>query len=219
MKINPNFPYPLYLVISKKDCKNLSWLDVAEQAIIGGVDIIQLREKNCTISEYISKAATLKEITDHYNIPLIINDSLEVAIAVNAWGIHVGQSDISPSEIHKNQQAPKNIGWSLEVIKQLDDQEMKYVDHLGVSPIFSTPTKTNTITEWGFEGLNFLKTKTSKPLIAIGGMNESNIAKIIQAGADSVAIISAICGSENPKKSAQILKQIINENEYHPKTI
>lgn len=96
---------------------------------------------------------------------------------------------------------------------------MKYVHHLGVSPIFSTPTKTNTITEWGFEGLKFLKTKTSKPLIAIGGINENNIAKIIQAGADSVAIVSAICGSKNPKKSTQILKQIINENEYHPKSI
>ena len=219
MKINPTFPYPLYLVISEKDCTHLHWLDVAEQAIIGGVDIIQLREKNCTVSEYISKATILKKITDHYNIPLIINDSLEVATAVNPWGIHLGQSDILPSEIHKNVQALKNIGWSLEIIKQLNDDEMKYVHHLGVSPIFSTPTKTNTITEWGFEGLKFLKTKTSKPLIAIGGINESNIAKIIQAGADSVAIVSAICGSKNPKKSAQILKQIINENEYHPKSI
>ncbi|MBF0597418.1 thiamine phosphate synthase [Faecalibacter rhinopitheci] len=219
MKINPVFPYPLYLVISEKDCIHHHWLDIAEQAILGGVDIIQLREKDCTTKEYIAKATELKKITDHYSIPLIINDSLEVATTVNSWGIHVGRTDISPSEIINHPDSPKNIGWSLEVIEQLNENEMQFVHHLGVSPIFSTPTKTNTISEWGYEGLQNLKPETSKPLITIGGINENNIAKIVQAGADSVAIVSAICGSSNPKRSAQILKQIINHNEYNPKTI
>ena len=219
MKVNPKFPYPLYLVISEKDCIHYHWLDVAEQAILGGVDIIQLREKDCTTEEYIEKAKALKKITDLYNIPLIINDSLEVAISVQSWGIHVGRSDIKPSEIDRNTNSPKNIGWSIELCDQLNEKQIDYVNHLGVSPIFSTSTKTNTITEWGYEGIHKLKERTNLPLIAIGGINEINVSEIIKAGADSVAVVSAICGSSNPKRSAQILKQIINNNEYNPKTI
>lgn len=213
MKINPNFPYPLYLVISEKDCIHLPWLEVAEQAILGGIDIIQLREKDCDFNTFLQKANDLKKLTNHYNIPLIINDSVEIAIEIESFGIHVGQTDHKPSEINKNPKAPKTIGWSIETIDQLIPEELEFVQHLGVG-IYPTPTKTNSLSQWNLDGLQFLKSKTNKPLIAIGGINQGNIAQVIQAGADSIAVVSAICASKNPLKSAQQLKQIINENSY-----
>lgn len=206
---NPDFPYPLYLVISERDCIHFSWLEVAELALKGGVNIIQLREKDCSFEEYLSKAEQLKELTDAYNALLIINDSVEVAIASQAWGVHVGRTDMQPSEIVKLSDAPQYIGWSLEMIGQLESKELEFVHHFGVSPVFSTPTKTNTITEWGLDGLKELKKRTEKPLIAIGGINEINAKAALEAGADSIAVVSAICGSKNPYESAKHLKQII----------
>lgn len=211
--MNNAFPYPLYLVLSEKDCTHLHWLEVAEQAIKGGVDIVQLREKNCSFDAYLRKAKQLKELTDAHNIPLIINDAVDVAMEVQSWGIHVGRSDMQPSEITQLPGHPVHIGWSLEVIEQLDSNELKFVHHLGVSPVFSTPTKTNTITEWGLNGIRQLKEQTSIPLIAIGGIHSHNAKAVLEAGADSLAVVSAICGSKAPLEAAYQLKQIIHDTQ------
>ncbi|MBX2950141.1 MAG: thiamine phosphate synthase [Crocinitomicaceae bacterium] len=211
--MNNAFPYPLYLVLSEKDCTHLHWLEVAEQAIKGGVDIVQLREKNCSFDAYLRKAKQLKELTDAHNIPLIINDAVDVAMEVQSWGIHVGRSDMRPSEITQLPGHPVHIGWSLEVIEQLDSNELKFVHHLGVSPVFSTPTKTNTITEWGLNGIRQLKEQTSIPLIAIGGIHSHNAKAVLEAGADSLAVVSAICGSKAPFEAAYQLKQIIHDTQ------
>src|SRR5690606_22678804 len=141
MPIHPDFPYPLYLVISESDCKNSPWLTVAQEAILGGVDIIQLREKGISRSEFLQKAIDLKKITDKYGIPLIINDATDIASEIGSWGIHVGLSDMQPQEIIENYGNRFKIGWSLELSEQLDDQyQMDSTHHLGVSPIFQTPT-------------------------------------------------------------------------------
>lgn len=207
------FPYPLYLVLSEKDCGHLHWLEVAEQALKGGVDIVQLREKGCSFEEYVLRAKQLKQLTDAYAVPLIINDVVDVAIEVQSWGIHVGRTDMQPSEIVKLSGAPKYIGWSLEVTEQLEDNELEFVHHLGVSPVFSTPTKINTITEWGLSGIQQLKKQTSKPLIAIGGVHPHNAKAVLEAGADSLAVASAICGSKTPFEVAHQLKQIIHDTQ------
>lgn len=208
-----NFPYPLYLVLSEGDCLHHPWLKVAEEAILGGVDIIQLREKNDNIQQFKQKAYALKEITDHYHIPLIINDAIEVADAVDAWGIHVGQQDIPPSQITAKYGSRFQIGWSMEHLDQLHSSELPYVHHLGVSPVFRTPTKTDTITEWGIQGVKQLTTLTDLPLIAIGSINRSNLKAVHTAGACSIAVVSAICHSQTPREAALTLKMIINSNE------
>lgn len=213
MCLNPVFPYSLYLVLSEKDCHHLPWLEVAEQAVKGGVDIIQLREKECSFEEYLSKAEQLKKLTDTYNIPLIINDSVEVAIAVQSWGIHVGRADVQPSEIVKQANAPKYIGWSLEVIEQLQSEELEFVHHFGISPVFYTRTKMNTVAGWGVNGVKELRKLTSKPLIAIGGINETNVQPVLESGADSIAVVSAICSSKDPYEAAKRLKQIIHDTQ------
>lgn len=205
------FSYSLYLVVSENDCTHFSLLEVVEQAIRGGVDLVQLREKNIDFSDFLRKAKELKALCDRYKVPLVINDHVEIAIEIGAWGVHVGRSDMQPSEIAKLVNAPKHIGWSLEEISQLESQEIKFVDHLGVSPIYATPTKTNTVIEWGLEGLQTIRNMTELPLVGIGQMNENTISDVIKAGANCVAVVSAICGSTNPYEATRIIKQKINE--------
>ncbi|MDM1292796.1 thiamine phosphate synthase [Sphingobacterium sp. N143] len=209
MPINPQFPYPLYLVISEQDCYPWPWLQVAEEAIIGGVDIIQLREKNETPERFLAKAKKLKQITDHYGIPLVINDAVDIAIEVEAWGVHVGQQDCQPIDIRKKYGHNMHIGWSLENIVQLESEQMAAADHLGVSPIYSTKTKPDTLTEWGINGLRQLRELTEKPLIAIGNMNIDTLTAAWQAGANSIAVVSAICQSKDPRQSSAQLKELL----------
>lgn len=209
MPIHPDFPYPLYLVISEKVCVNMDWLQVAEEAILGGVDIIQLREKNLSHAAYLKKARALKKITDHYQVPLIINDAQDIAVEIQAWGVHVGLSDTQPLAIVEKYGDQLKIGWSLEYKNQLESPQMNATHHLGLSPIFKTDTKTNTVTTWGFEGIKEIKCLTDKPLIAIGGMNPSNARQAFEAGADSVAVVSAICSSTDPRKVAEDLKGLL----------
>lgn len=206
---NSAFPYQLYLVISEADCKKSHYLQVAEQAIKGGVDIIQLREKNLSTEQYIAKAIRLKEITDKYSIPLIINDSLETAMSVNAFGIHVGNNDMTPTEIRSVWKGCQSLGYSIEFIEQLQNKETQTADCLGISPVFNTATKKDTIREWGLDGITAIRSLTTKPLIAIGNMNGNNAEAVIKAGADCLAVVSAICSAPNPEKAAYKLKNTI----------
>ncbi len=204
--MHPDFPYPLYLVISSADCLGKDLLQVAEQALKGGVDIIQLREKRLINADFLKLARKLKRITDRHNVPLIINDNVEVAREVEAFGVHVGNQDTPPSQVKENWASAACIGYSIEYIWQLEKQEAHIADYLGVSPVFSTPTKTDTVTEWGTEGLSSIRKASSKPLVAIGGINLTNIKKVVEAGADSIAVVSAICGAKDPGQAAFDLK-------------
>lgn len=209
MKEQSTFPYKLYLVISQADCSDRNFLTVAEQAILGGVDIIQLREKNDETDIFVRKAFQLKEITDKYQIPLIINDDFEVAKKVEATGIHVGNTDIAPVEVKKQWCNVKQIGYSIESIDQLENEQTVVADYLGISPVFKTSTKTDTITEWGLEGIRTIRKLTDKPLVAIGNIHRHNVKSVINAGADCIAVVSAICGATDPQKAAYELKNEI----------
>lgn len=204
------FPYQLYLVISEADCKGKNFLKVAEQAILGGVDIIQLREKNDSTELFLQKARQLIEITEKYNIPLIINDHIEVAEKVNSAGIHVGNSDTPPTQLRQHPFIKnKMIGYSIEHLSQLDNEQTAVSDYLGISPVFKTDTKTDTVTEWGLEGVSKIRQLTEKPLVAIGNIHLGNAKAVINAGADCLAVVSAICGADDPQKAAYELKNEI----------
>ncbi len=203
------FPYLLYLVISAQNCRGRSLFSVAEEAISGGVDIIQLREKTLDHASFLRQALLLKEITDRYRVPLIINDNLAVAKAIGAFGIHVGNNDMPPSEVRRQWPDCRNIGYSVEYLHQLETAETATADCLGLSPVFSTPTKTDTVTEWGLDGIARIRSLTDKPLIAIGNMNAQNAASVIRAGADSIAVVSAICAADQPQQAAYELKNSI----------
>lgn len=204
------FPYQLYLVISEADCKGKNFLKVAEQAILGGVDIIQLREKNDSTELFLQKARQLIEITEKYNVPLIINDHIEVAEKVNSAGIHVGNSDTPPTQLRQHPFIKnKMIGYSIEHLSQLDNEQTAVSDYLGISPVFKTDTKTDTVTEWGLEGVSKIRQLTEKPLVAIGNIHLGNAKAVINAGADCLAVVSAICGADDPQKAAYELKNEI----------
>ncbi|MBL3548323.1 thiamine phosphate synthase [Chryseobacterium sp. KMC2] len=209
MSLHP-FPYQLYLVISEADCIGKNFLTVAEEAILGGVDIIQLREKNDSTELFLQKAQKLMEITEKYGIPLIINDHIEVAEKVNSAGIHVGNSDTAPTFLRQQPSIQnKIIGYSIEHLAQLENEQTMVSDYLGISPVFKTHTKTDTITEWGLEGVAKIRQLTEKPLVAIGSIHLGNAKEVINAGADSLAVVSAICGAANPQKAAYELKNEI----------
>ncbi len=207
--MNSGFPFQLYLVISEADCKGRRFTDVAEQAILGGVDMIQLREKHCRAEVFMEKARLLQEITDKYGIPLIINDHLEVAVKTGAAGIHVGNNDISPVNIRHQWPVVKYVGYSVEYLSQLGNEQAAVSDYLGISPVFRTPTKTDTVTEWGLEGIAAIRRLTEKPLIAIGNIHSRNVRQVMDAGADGVAVVSSICSAANPQKAAYELKNEI----------
>ncbi len=211
------FPYPLYLVISEADCIHHSFTTVLHEALQGGVDIVQLREKKLSTDAFLEKALMAKKITDSYGIPLIINDNLEVARLSNAFGIHVGNSDTPPAVIRQSWPECQCLGYSVETVGHLANESAAVSDYLGISPVFSTHTKQDTITEWGINGVRNIRSATTLPLIAIGNMHAGNAATVIKAGADSIAVVSAICGSKVPLQAARLLKSIITDALHHPK--
>lgn len=206
-----NFSYRLYLVISEDSCTKHDYIDVAEKAISGGVDIVQLREKEVSTTQFLNKALRMQEMLSRYQVPLIINDNLEVAMQASAFGIHVGNNDISPTQIRSLWKDCGSLGYSIEYMEQLENKETQVSDCLGISPVFQTPTKTDTMAEWGIRGITDIRSRTDKPLIAIGNMNAGNAFEVIKAGADCIAVVSAICNADNPAKAAYEIRNQIEK--------
>ena len=210
MCVRPSFPYWLYLVISEADCRGRNFLEVAEEAIAGGVDIIQLREKNSAVSNFLKRAQQLKVITDRYHVPLIINDHISVSEQVNAAGVHVGNNDEAPLVVRRRKLfQDKIVGYSIEYISQLYSRQIAAADYLGISPVFKTDTKKDTVTQWGLAGIANIRKLTDKPLVAIGGINVGNAAAVMNAGADCIAVVSEICGAADPREAARQLRNEI----------
>lgn len=201
----------LYLVVGQEACLGRDFLWVAEQAVKGGVDMVQLREKELDLPQFTTAALKLREVLDRYNVSLIINDNIQVAKDINAFGIHVGNNDTAPSQIKAQWKACKMLGYSVEYIEQLTSKEMHFADYVGVSPVFSTATKTDTVTEWGLDGISTIRRLTEKPLVAIGNMNADNAFEVVKAGADCIAVVSAICGAQDPAKAAEAIRNQIEK--------
>ncbi|WP_194775006.1 thiamine phosphate synthase [Pararhodonellum marinum] len=198
-----NFPYRLYLVTDEALCLGRDFFWVIEEALKGGVDVVQLREKQLSTTEFITKGMKLKALCDRYQVPLIINDNPDVVKATGADGLHIGQSDLAFDQAKKVLGDDFRIGLSLEKLSDLSQAQVENAWYFGVSPIFSTPTKTDTATEWGIKGLIQLRKKTSKMLVAIGGVKVENAADLVVAGADCLAVVSGICSADSPGKAAK----------------
>ncbi|GGF20555.1 thiamine phosphate synthase [Echinicola rosea] len=205
------FPYRLYLVTDEKACLGRDFFWVLEEALKGGVDLVQLREKDLPKAAFLEKAFKVKNLCDQYRVPLIINDSLEVAKQALAHGVHIGQSDSSMKSAKAYLGDDFPVGLSLEQMDELSHEEANLAWYYGVSPIFSTPTKPDTRFEWGLAGLNKLRKATATPLVAIGNINELNAAEVIEAGADCLAVVSAICSAQSPAKAAEKFRNEIEK--------
>lgn len=204
------FPYKLYLVTNEQACLGRDFFQVVEQAVQGGVDLVQIREKQLDTAAFLEKALRLKEMLDRYHVPLIVNDNVAVALQCSAAGIHVGNSDMPP--LLARASVPSGIlGYSIEYEAQIHNEHSAVSDYLGLSPIFATSTKTDTVTEWGLKGIERIRQLTTKPLVAIGSINQHNAADVIRAGADCLAVVSAICSAPAPAKAAELLRNTIEK--------
>ncbi|HCG8030831.1 TPA: thiamine phosphate synthase [Vibrio parahaemolyticus] len=201
--------YRLYLVTD--DQQDLSTLKhVVRKAVEGGVTMVQVREKHGDVRAFIERAQAVKTILEGTGVPLIINDRVDVALAVDADGVHLGQSDM-PAEIARQLIGPNKIlGLSIETEDQLAEADSLPIDYIGLSTIFATPTKTNTKKHWGIEGLKMALNTTSLPIVAIGGINETNIPALSATGVHGLALVSAICHAENPTKAAEYLLSLMD---------
>lgn len=205
------FPYSLYLVTDQKACLGRDFFWVLEQALKGGVDLVQLREKSLSPWEFAEKAKRTKETCDKYGVPLVVNDNPQVALEAECDGIHIGQNDDSIPKVKQILGKEFPVGLSLDQLADLMKTEAQQAWYYGVSPIFNTPTKPDTLGEWGLQGLQELRQKTKIPLVAIGNIKAGNAASVIAHGADCIAVVSAICSADDPAKSATELRETIEK--------
>ncbi len=204
------FDLKLYLVTDRPLSlgRDITW--IVEEAVKGGVTMVQLREKDCRTRDFIELASGLKEKLKPYNVPLIINDRVDVALASDADGVHIGQSDMPYQMARKIMGKDKIIGLSVETMEQVTEANQLDVDYIGISPVFSTPTKKDTFHPFGLDGVKKVMEISSHPAVAIGGINESNAVDIFKAGANGIAVVSAICSAEDPKAATEMLNQLIS---------
>lgn len=178
---------------------------IVEEACRAGVRWVQVREKTASTRAFVELAAELKRITQTYGARLIINDRVDVALAVDADGVHVGQDDMPHPLVRKLIGPAKILGLSVNNLAELEAARGADVDYLGVAAIFPTATKQDTSSLLGLDGLREICRRTHLPTFAIGGIHTGNIRDVIQAGATGAAVVSAICGHSAPYEAAREL--------------
>lgn len=199
------FDITLYLVTDSTNFKEEEFLLRIEQACKGGVTMVQLREKERCDSEYLELAIRVKEITDRYDIPLIIDDRVDIAMASDAAGVHLGQRDIPILFARKLMGKDKIIGATTKTVEQAKKAVQEGADYLGVGAIYPTTTKVKTvITEVSI--LNHICNTVEIPVIAIGGLNKDNCDILKESPIHGIAVVSAIMKAEDPEKAASELK-------------
>ncbi|AUD01906.1 thiamine phosphate synthase [Spirosoma pollinicola] len=183
---------------------------VVEEACRAGVRWVQLREKDLTTRAFLELGVALKHITQHYGAKLIINDRVDIALAVDADGVHVGQDDM-PHQLVRSLIGPgKIIGLSINNMDELKAAQGADLDYLGIATIFQTGTKQDTSSLLGLDGLTAICQQTSLPTFAIGGINATNSQSVVKAGASGVAVVSAICGQTSPYAASRELIKLFN---------
>lgn len=196
----------LYLVTDQSLTRGRTLADVVAAAVQGGVTCVQLREKQLDTRAFLAQALALKALLAPHGVPLIINDRIDIALACGAEGVHLGQSDMPVHAARQLLPAHVFIGWSVESMDDVRDSAALPLDYLGVSPVFATPTKTDTKTAWGLDGLAQVRAATALPLVAIGGIHAGNAQAVLRAGADSLAVVSALCAAPDPRAAAADLR-------------
>ncbi|MGD8883023.1 MAG: thiamine phosphate synthase [Desulfobacterales bacterium] len=206
-----NIDYSLYLVTDRRLARGRSTFQIISAAVDGGTRVVQLREKDCSTRDFIEQALAIKEFLKDRGVPLIINDRVDVAQAVKADGVHLGQTDMPLGLAKKILGNSMIIGISAESLQDAIEAEKGGADYLGVSPIYATPTKTDTAPPLGLKGLREIRKAVKLPLVGIGGLTRENSADVIRNGADGVAVVSAIVAADDPEAAARELKYVIEE--------
>ena len=199
--------YSLYLVTNKSLSLGRGTLEVIQAAVEGGVTMVQLREKEATTREFYQEGLKIRDYLQSKSIPLIINDRIDIVLALDADGVHLGPDDM-PVHVARTILGPaKIIGASVLTPDEARTAESLGADYLGLSPIFVTKTKPELAYQIGIEGIPFLRRAVEIPLVGIGSISQANAYEAVRAGLDGVAVVSAICSQPDPKSAAAAIKQ------------
>lgn len=202
--MKPRVDYTLYLCTDRNLMTTDTIAEATELAVKGGVTVVQLREKDCSGKEFLEIACEVKEITDAYEVPLIINDRLDIAMAVDADGVHLGQKDL-PAAVARELLGPDKIigvsAWNAGLALQAQKDG---ADYIGVGDVFGTSTKTDTH-QVCLQELIKIRKSVKIPVVAIGGVNIENVRQLEGTGIDGVAVISAVLAARNITAAAEEL--------------
>jgi thiamine-phosphate pyrophosphorylase len=201
--------WSVYLVTDRSFSRGRSTRDIVEAAVNGGISAVQLREKNLEARDFYEEGLTIRELLRSHGVPLIINDRLDIALALDADGVHLGQRDM-PIEVARKILGPNHIiGLSVGTFEHMADEAVRHADYLGISPVFFTTTKPDEPRQWGIEGLRQARATTDLPLVAIGSIKQDNAREVVIAGADCVAVVTAIVSADDPgNATAALVKEV-----------
>lgn len=209
--MKPKIDYSIYLVTDRDLMSTETLEEAIEQAILGGCTLVQLREKDCSSLDFYNTAVRVKEITDKHNVPLIINDRLDIALAVDAAGVHVGQSDIPATIVRKIIGEDKIIGVSTGSLEQALKAQEDGADYIGVGAMYATGTKKDA-NPTSMEELRKIRENISIPIVVIGGINKDRVIDFENMGIDGLAIVSAIIAQKNITEATKELKALFTKN-------
>jgi thiamine-phosphate pyrophosphorylase len=209
MKRKP-FDFGLYLVTDRPALLGRDLVDVVGQAVAGGVGLVQLREKDACTREFVALARSLVALLRPLGVPLLINDRGDVALAVDADGVHVGQDDMDPVSVRALIGPDRILGLSVTGESETRAARGLPVDYLGGGPVFATATKKDAGAPQGIAGLTAMLALATVPVVAIGGIGAGNAAEVMACGANGVAVVSALCSAPDPRAAATALRRIID---------
>lgn len=201
------YDYTLYLVTDRRLMSTATLIEAVEQAILGGCTMIQLREKNISSLDFYRQSVEVKKVTEQYHVPFIINDRIDIAIAVNADGVHIGQSDIPAAIARDLIGTDMLLGVSAASVKEAVQAANDGADYLGVGAMFPTGTKTDA-NYVSIEELKKIRHAVNLPIIAIGGINKGNIKQFHDTGINGLAVVSAIIAQPDIQKTAAEMKSM-----------
>lgn len=197
--------WDVYLVTDSSLSQGRSNEEIILESAVAGVSVVQLRDKNLSDKDLFEEGLRIKEILSNYGIPLIINDRVDLAIEIDADGVHLGQSDI-PIETARNLLGPdKIIGLSVNELNHINYESASLADYFAISPVFFTSTKQDITRPWGIDGVKEARKATSKLLVGIGGIGHDNAHEVIMAGLDCIAVVSAIVADSSPCSATEDL--------------
>ncbi len=205
------FDLSLYLVTDSDLAagRDLEW--IVREAVAGGVTMVQIRDKESSTRDFVAVARRLKSALVGSGVALVANDRVDVALAADLDGVHIGQSDMNYEDARRLLGDDKIIGLSVENMEQVALANGLGVDYIGISPIYATPTKEDTAEPFGLDGCRVAVELSNHRAVAIGGMNSSTIAAVMAQGVEGVAVVSAIVAADEPRVAAKKLKEIIDE--------
>ncbi len=197
--------WDVYLVTDRSLARGVSNEEIVLESVRAGVSVVQLREKHLSAGDFLKEGLIIKQLLGDHNVPLIINDRIDIALALDAEGVHLGQSDMPLESAREILGPDKIIGLSVNDLNQINVESASLVDYFAISPVFFTSTKENITQPWGLDGVRKARSVTSIPMVGIGGIGMDNAHEVVMAGLDCIAVVSAIVSQADPFSATENL--------------